>query len=208
MRRKLLQHITIFLLLVASTARAQENNFLERLIPRDFTVQYAGGIGMFSAGINYPMANNKLDLSFLYGHVPPKFGGKLNKITTKFQYNPFDIRITENISLRPVNPVFFLSFTLNRNHHLIWPRDQYGAGYYWWNSAMRWHLGLSSEVRFHSFEKTIFSYVAAYIEANVQDMYLYARLDNPDYFTFYDVMYIGTGIRFGIKNPSRRHQEE
>jgi hypothetical protein len=188
--------MVILALGAGSSAQAQFANFL---IPKDVTIQHAGSIGFMSAGFGYPVFKNKRGhLDFNYGFVPEKRGGELHVLSAKFNYRPWEIQLTDGIKFYPANPGFFVSYHLGPQFDLYWDKDTYEDGYYWWSTALRPHLSLSTEVKLDTqkFLKTDkIKGISIYSEVNTNELYMVSYFQNVGALSITDIFKFGIGLR-------------
>ncbi|WP_051291134.1 hypothetical protein [Pedobacter glucosidilyticus] len=191
--------IIVFLLAKVATAQQDTIKTKHWLIPKSVITQYAGSIGYLSAGVGYNLnksGNSTLDIH--YGHVPASKGGSLHIVTAKFAYRPFHIKINQHITLSPLNPGFFLSYHAGSNFDSTWDDNNYPKGYYWWSTAFRPHVSLSTELSLKS-EKTLKSIgikkLSFYSEFNTNELYFVSLFQNSKYLGLHDIFKLGFGSR-------------
>ncbi|RYG10348.1 MAG: hypothetical protein EOO07_22305, partial [Chitinophagaceae bacterium] len=143
-----------------------QSRLVRELTPDFVNLQYGGSIGYVSGGIGYFFFNHKTTASVNYGFVPASKGGELNILTTKFDYKPFNIKLGKEVTWQPINPVFFVSYTLGRDFDKKFDPDQYPEGYYWWSTALKGHLGISTELKLLGNGKATIKAVSLYAETN------------------------------------------
>ena len=184
----------LFTLFLSTTSFAQ-SKFWKSLIPDQAGLQYAGSIGFISAGAGYDLFNEKAALNFNVGYIPESLGGELTVISVKFQYKPFNIPIGDKIIIQPFNPVFFPSYTLGQNFDFKFEKPKYQEGYYFWSSALRIHLGASTEVKLLSKPEAKIKALSLYAEANTNDLYALSWFQNRTYTPFYRMFKMGYGVK-------------
>ncbi|WP_432714039.1 hypothetical protein [Pedobacter sp.] len=171
----------------------------EILVPKDIVIQHAGSIGFFSVGIGYPVFKNKRgSLDFNYGYVPESRGGQLHILSAKFAYRPFKIQLAEGVSLFPVNPGAFFTYHFGKQFDFYWDKDTYEDGYYWWSTALRPHLSLSTEVKLDAlkvFKTSKIKGISLYSEFNTNELYLTSYYKNAGSISLADIFKLGVGIR-------------
>lgn len=185
----------VFLTLALSNTSFAQSKFWKSLVPDDAGLQYAGSIGFISAGAGYDLLNEKTNLSFHVGYVPESLGGELTIIAVKFQYKPFTIPVGNKIIIKPFNPVFFPSYTLGQNFDFKFEKPKYREGYYFWSSALRLHLGASTEVKLLSTPESKIKALSIYAEANTNDLYLLSWFKNRTTTPFYRMFKLGYGFK-------------
>ena len=188
--------IAVLLLWPGVSAHAQ---FPQLLIPKDVTIQHSGSIGFMSAGFGYPLFKNKRGhLDFNYGFVPEKRGGELHIISAKFNYRPWEIDIIDGIKLYPANPGFFATYHMGPQFDLYWDKDTYEDGYYWWSTALRPHISISTEVNLNAkkvFHTDRIKGISVYAEANTNELYMVSYFQNTGALAITDIFKLGIGLR-------------
>ena len=182
------------LLLVSVNVRAQKF-----LIPQTAIIQRAGSIGYNSFGVGYNLFGNKrgsLDLS--WGYVPKSKGGRQDIFAGKFAYRPISIKLRDFGVLNLANPGVFVTHHPGGKFHTTLNKDQYPAGYYWWSSAVRFHISASTELKINtpkSLVKTGLEQVAVYGEFNTNELYAVSWFKNQGQLPFVDIFKLGFGIK-------------
>lgn len=167
-------------------------------LPDMVVLQHGGSIGWWSIGAGYRFLSNHIEPQLLYGRVPESKGGVLDLITLKLSVVPYRWKGSSGYAIAPFNPVFFASTTLNKGYHLFWPDDQYVDDYYWWSSAMRFHLGFNSEIDI-PLHKRVGKKLTVYAEWNTNDLYLSSYLENKKSISLWDITALGVGIKWHFK---------
>lgn len=184
------------ILLNPSMGKAQSFKFL---IPKDLVIQHAGSIGFGSIGAGYRLFKNKRgNLDFNYGYVPEQRGGELHILSAKFAYRPWEIKISDGISLYPANPGIFFSYHLGKQFDLYWDKDTYEEGYYWWSTALRPHISVSTELKLDGLKVLKTSKikgVSLYSELNTNELYMVSYFQNSDVLSPSDIFKLGLGLR-------------
>ena len=139
--------------------------------------------------------NEKAALSFHLGYVPENLGGELTIVAIKFQYKPFKIPLGDKFIIEPFNPVFFPSYTLGQNFDFKFEKPQYRKCYYFWSSALRLHLGASTEVKILSNPTAKIKSLSLYAEANTNDLYALSWFQNRTSTPFYRMFKMGYGVK-------------
>ena len=197
MKKLVFKFITSFfaIVILVSSTKAQKLNFL---IPDGVLAQHAGSIGYFSGGINYDLFKNKRgNLDFLYGFVPANKGGAFSTLSSKFSYQPFEIKINRWIELYPANPGAFLNYMISNDFNLTWPDGQYPRSYYYWSEALRAHLFFNNEIKFklNQTNKNNIKSLSFYYEINTNDAYLVNFFQNNNSISIGEIFKSGFGLR-------------
>ena len=176
--------------------------FPKVLIPKDAVVQHAGSIGYFSVGAGYHLFKNKRgNLDFNYGYVPESKGGSLHIMSAKFAYRPWDIKLKEWGHVYPFNPGAFVSYHLGKQFDFHWDKEQYADGYYWWSSALRPHISVSSEIKVDAdrvLRTQKIKTLSFYTEVNTNELYMVSYLQNLGGLDITKIMMLGFGVRVGF----------
>lgn len=194
MRRKLTFSTLVLFILLGKNSFAQKS-FLKTIEPDHVNLQYAGSIGFLSLGAGYDLFKEKAELSFHVGYVPESLGGELTMVAIKFHYKPFNIPVGDKILIKPFNPVFFPSYTLGHNFDFQFEAPQYRKRYYFWSSALRMHLGASTEIKLLSRPNAKIKDLSIYAEVNTNDLYAISWFRNSSISTFHKMFRMGYGVK-------------
>lgn len=184
--------------LLAAGLKAQQPSLLGSILPDQYHLQYAGSVGKVSLGAGYANRRDNLSFGFAYGYVPESAGGRLDILSARISFRPFTRRLGKSLAWKPLNPVLFVSRTLNRGFHGRWSEEQYPENYYWWNPAYRFHGGFSTDLVLQLPGNYARSY-ALYAEVNTNDLYLTSYLTNRHYLSLCDITRLGFGLRVTLE---------
>ncbi|HEY1010347.1 MAG: hypothetical protein ACO1NS_01690 [Daejeonella sp.] len=169
------------------------------LIPETAMVQRAGSIGYNAFGVGYNLFTNKngsLDLA--WGYVPKSKGGRQDIFAAKFAYRPINIRLKNFGTWSAINPGLFVTHHPGGKFHTTLNKDQYPDGYYWWSSAVRFHLSASTELKINTPKnllKTGVEQIALYGEFNTNELYAVSWFKNREHLPLRDIFKLGFGIK-------------
>ena len=201
MKQFLTKIFIAFLLIGYQHSFAQSENQEKHhwYVPTSAVLQHAGSIGFFSTGVGYKLNNSgKSTLDLLYGFVPAKFGGDLNVVSAKFAWRPFKINMKDWAQIHPANPRFFLSYHAGGDFDSRWDDDEYPDGYYWWSTAFRPHLSLSTEIKFNT-KKLLpnlkIKSISLYSEFNTNELYAISYFQNHHDLDITGIFKLGIGTR-------------
>jgi hypothetical protein len=200
MDKLLLKRLIFSLLLLLSVSKetSAQNKFWRRLVPDNASLQYAGSIGFISGSAGYDLFHEKAELSVHLGYVPESLGGDLTIVAVKFHYKPFTFKVKDKFIIQPFNPVFFPSYTLGENFDFKFEKPQYRQGYYFWSSALRIHLGASTEVKVLTNPSCKIKSISLFTEANTNDLYALSWFKNRTSTPFYKMFKLGYGVKVGF----------
>lgn len=189
----------IFLCTQFTYAQELESEKHKWYVPTSAVLQHAGSIGMFSLGAGYKLNNSgKSTLDISYGYVPAKYGGDLNILAAKFAYRPYSIRIKNWGTLYPTNPGVFLSYHAGGDFDSRWDDDEYPDGYYWWSTAFRPHVSLSTEFKLDAIKllpKLGVKSISIYSEFNTNELYGISYFQNSHDLDITGIFKLGIGTR-------------
>lgn len=126
----------------AAPRQSRVSRFWTAITPQRLVAQYAGGIGLASAGVGWAYGRNKAwETDLLMGYVPPYHTnrGKLT-ITARETYAPFSFRLCRGLRMRPLAASIYLNAITG---HEFWTSEptRYPKKYYGFSTGMR--LGVS-----------------------------------------------------------------
>jgi len=190
--KKVIAYTGILILFSCSYLNAQEK-FIDKIRPDHVKVQFAGNIGLFSAGIGYSLWSGKTQTDMLYGYVPAFIGG--NDVHTIANKNSF------RLFHRPISKAWtysnFIGFSLNysiTNDTYIFLPKQYPDGYYSAN-ALHFAPFFSYNFVYANHDSRLFKKAHFYLELSTLDNYLwYCIKTNAIPFTEIWNLAIGTTI--------------
>lgn len=168
-------------------------------LPTSTILQHAGSIGMFSFGAGYKLNNSgKSTLDIAYGYVPENYGGDLSILSAKFAYRPYGIKIKNWGTLYPTNPGVFLTYHGGSDYDSTWDDNEYPKGYYWWSTAFRPHISLSTEFKLDA-KKLLpnlgVKSISVYSEFNTNELYAVSYFQNPRDLDITGIFKLGIGTR-------------
>ena len=171
-----------------------------KLMPRILTVQYAGGIGMFSVGPGWEYGRSKQwETHLMIGFTPKRYNYHTYwTLTLREIYNPWQVDINGKWRVRPLSVIFGINSIL---HNDFWTRepDRYPSGYYGFSSRVRFHLGVGQRFTFIVPEQKRFmsSRLSVYYEVSTCDLYVRQKMLNKD-IPLKDIITLGVGLQWAI----------
>jgi hypothetical protein len=119
--------VVLFLLLSLHSQAANEPKF--NLKPTYFQLQYAGNLGLLSAGIGRSFLNDKINTYIIYGYLPENIHGvNVHTIALKASYRFANSTISPVFNLDYYTGAFIL-YGITSNTYLIYP-DYFPDDYY------------------------------------------------------------------------------
>lgn len=175
-------------------------SFWHSLTPRRVVEQYAGGIGLFSAGLGWMYGkNNSWETDFLLGYVPPYTTGRGKlTITARETYVPFDIKVYGDVNFQPLAVAMYFNVITG---HEFWMSEpvRYPHKYYGFSSGMRAGISVGQRLRLHIPEakRRIFREVIIYYDFNTCDLDI-ASFSTNRYVSLWDIINISLGLKWTV----------
>ncbi|MDY0279100.1 MAG: hypothetical protein RBR35_00900 [Salinivirgaceae bacterium] len=134
--------LTLFLFLSLSFYGYGQDSIIKHTwyIPNHAVLQYAGDVGMFSAGIGFQSKKEHFQYQFTVGYVPKAYVDKkhtLVTLNTLLNYSPLFFNLEEiNVRVSPI--VISLGGSYSFGEQFTKFHDSnYPQGYYWWPKSAR-----------------------------------------------------------------------
>lgn len=150
-----------------------------RWLPDNLIFQYAGSIGICSAGIGWEYGKRHWETDLLLGIVPKAYGRPAMLSTTiKQVYTPWRIPFAKNFSIQPLHCGLFINSIINEN---FWTKEpqKYPNGYYGFSTKIRFHISFGQSISWKIPDKIRFGKeLSCYYELNTCDLYLISAFTN------------------------------
>lgn len=168
-----------------------------RIIPRHFKTQFAGGSGLLSVGIgwHYGKYHDTFETDFLLGFLPRYTTGSPHAVLTlKQTFRPWHIHIPQKrLVLSPFRTGLFLT-TITGNEFWRHQPSKYQDGYYWFSTRIRTHLFVGQSLQLRTPQFRIPKSIELYYELSTNDLYLLNSLLNR-YIRFRDIISLAIGLK-------------
>lgn len=135
-------------------------------------------------------------VSLHYGHVPQSKGGELHILTGKLIFKTMRIPLSRRIHVNPFDPGIMLSYHFGSQFNTRWS-DRYPSGYYWWSTAIRFHINSQTSLTY-KFASGQFESVTCFVDLNTNELYLVSYLQNTKSLTLRDIVKVGYGVRLNF----------
>ena len=178
--------------------RAQRIERWTKLIPNQFTLQYAGSIGMLSAGPGWHYGKKEhWETDILFGFLP-RYHSERGKFTftVKERYVPWHCRFGNQWVLQPLTAGVAFN-TLSGDDFWRHLTDKYPHNYYWFSTKIRTLIFLGQRIRLDipSQYRRYHSSITAYYELTTCDFYALSKYSNREY-PWSKVISLALGIRW------------
>ena len=184
------------------TASAQDsftaNTNRKWYYPDHAVAQFAGNIGLVSAGVGYSYLKDKMQTDILYGFVPAyESKTTIHIFTAKTTYHPFALNFGDNGNNYVFEPFRIgtgVSYSAGPQFFTSLPK-RYPDSYYWWASSLRItpFVGMSLSRKVGS-EATAIKRIELYGELGTTDLDIVSKLDNKS-LPLWDIMNLAIGTK-------------
>lgn len=175
--------------------------FWQRLAPNLYSVQFAGGMGMFSAGVGWDYgSSDQWETHLSVGFLPNRYGNPVYwTATLKENYMPWRVAIGHSpIELRPLCVALGLNSILHGDFWTSEP-DRYPGGYYGFSSRLRFILGVGQRltVNIPYERRRLGRQLSVYYEVSTCDLYVRQKVLCGS-IPLKDIITIGIGVIYTI----------
>jgi hypothetical protein len=169
--------------------------FWNKLIPRYFKGQFAGSIGMFSAGVGWNYGKDHWETDAIFGLVPKNADRHaMLTFTVKQNYLPWKIPVGDSYFVEPLNCGLFLN-TLFDDDFWVKNPDKYPKGYYTFSTKIRIHAFIGQRITYKFKKQNKFAKsISFFYELSTCDLYLINAIENA-YLKPNDYLSLAFGIK-------------
>lgn len=162
--------------------------------PDAAVLQFAGNMGMLSAGPSYYFAKERIATDLLYGFVP-KFDSDEAEhlLTLKTTYRPWTIERRHGFEVIPFQIGLGLSYYFNDKYPLSWD-EKYPKNYYWWSPKVRL-LGFAGASVNKEIRNSFISKAGIYSELGTYDLLATAWFKEEGALGLWEIVNISIGAR-------------
>jgi len=165
------------------------------VVPDYATVQYAGSVGWLSVGVDYDLfKKERARLGLLYGYVPENRGGELHLVSASFFYETIEKRLSERLTLNPLDVGLKVSYHFGDNFYTVWP-DRYPRRYYWWPTSFLMHVATQHSLTLKMPEGSAVQAITGYADLNTNGLYLVGFFQNASSNKLHHIFKLGFGVR-------------
>lgn len=176
------------------------HRFWERLIPNQFSIQYAGSIGLVSYGFGWHYGKkSRLETDILIGHLP-RYNSENRKVTLtlKQRYVPWHCTLGSRWTFSPLLAGLFVNSIFGED---FWAKEpsRYPKRYYGFSTKIRLNVFLGQDIRYSipaSKRRHIKSF-AFYYELSSCDLEIVSALPNKE-IGLLDILSLGLGLKLQL----------
>lgn len=172
------------------------------LIPDYSKMQFAGGMGMISAGIGWGYGkNDKWETDLFLGFLP-RFSGEENHVTFTLKENflPWKIRLNPEKSyshwtLEPFSVSLYINKIFGDGEFWTKQPDKYPDKYYVLATNLRFNLAFGQRINFAVKNPYFANTVSFFYEVGTNDLYLICAIQNR-VLKLHDIFSLSLGLKF------------
>lgn len=171
----------------------------ERLTPTHVKLQFAGGIGIVSAGFGWDYGRKcRWETDVLLGYVP-KFDSRSGHatFTVKQNYIPWSIACTPRFAIEPFTCSVYVSVITGQEFWTRIPERYPTRSYYSMPTKLRAYLSLGQRFTWYFREKRKMRCLTAYYELGTCDYYIVTKLSNK-YIGLTDIFSLSLGLKLQL----------
>lgn len=168
------------------------------LIPKYQNLQFAGSIGLLSAGVGWDYGRQRQwETEIMFGFIP-EFSSDKTKLTftLKQNYSPWEVSLGKNWILEPLETGLFMNTVLASDFWVKEP-EKYPNNYYKFSTRVRFHVFLGQRIALDLGNNFPFRRITAYYELSTCDLYLISKFSNK-YIKTWDILSLSFGLKFHI----------
>ncbi|MDF9830441.1 hypothetical protein [Parabacteroides sp. PF5-6] len=176
----------------------QYTSFWNSLIPKYTKMQFAGSIGLISAGVGWNYGKDRWETDFLFGIVPRYTDHHaMATFTVKQNYMPWKVRLNDSFMFEPLTCGLYLNTLLDEDFWVLNP-DRYPSGYYTFSTRIRTHIFVGERLTFYPDKRRYPKrHLTFFYELSTCDLYLISAVGNR-YLKPSDYLSLSFGIKFQI----------
>ncbi len=180
----------------------------QRLVPTHSKIQYAGSIGIASAGFGWDYGRRgQWETDLLLG-VIPSYNSDSPKLTLtlKESFVPWSVGFDDRFSFEPLSCGLYLS-TIVSDKFWVREPDRYPKGYYTFSTRIRSHIFVGQRwtcrVNTRRRDRTLRS-ISLYYELSTCDFYLISAVTNRTLHVK-DILSLSFGVKFQMFDPEAEY---
>ncbi|WP_295878819.1 hypothetical protein [uncultured Alistipes sp.] len=171
----------------------------KRLLPTHVKVQYAGGMGVVSAGYGWDYGRKcRWETDLMIGLLPGAYADKTHTtFTLRQNYIPWSIRCCERFAIEPFTCGLYMTLISGEKFWIHEPDRYPGDQYYSFTSRLRLHLYAGQRVTWYLKGDSLLRNITLYYELSANDLDIIAKCGNRT-LHLSDIVYFSFGIKFQL----------
>lgn len=172
-----------------------------RMIPTHIKLQYAGGMGLLSAGVGWDYGERaEWETDLMWGVLPARYADETRMtFTLRQNYIPWSVHIGRGVDLEPLTCAIYLSKISGSE---FWDREPgrypHGEnGYYCFSSRTRLYLSVGQRLTLRTPNAGAIRSLSLYYEFGVNDLMLISKFNNRT-LSLSDIIHFSVGAKMHI----------
>ena len=169
----------------------------ERLKPTHAKMQYAGGMGVLSAGVGWDYGKRRQwETDMLVGYLPARYAKTFKlTFTLKQNYIPWSMSFNEQWALEPFYCGMYFTTIAGED---FWHREpgRYPNHYYNFSTKLRPYIFIGQRMNLNIGHKTVRS-LTAYYEISSCELYIISKITNKS-LTLKDILRFSFGVKIQL----------
>lgn len=172
-----------------------------KILPTQVKVQYAGGMGVLSAGVGWDYGKrNQWESDIMLGYLPRMYSDTAHATFTYRQtFTPWCKPLGGRFWFEPLSCGLYLN-TISGDEFWIKEPCKYGGGYYDFAPGVRTHLFVGQRINYKALSQGTLHNVSLYYEFSICDLNLISKVTNHR-LKLSDIVFFSAGLRFVIIKP-------
>ncbi len=171
----------------------------EKLIPTHAKLQFAGSMGLLSAGVGWDYGKrNQWETDVLIGFIPHYSSSAKVTFTIKQNYMPWNVDLGKNFSMEPLACGIYLNTVMDEDFWVKEP-DRYPHGYYNFSTKIRTNVYVGQRFTYHinSDKRYWTRAVTVFYEISSNDLYIASAFGNS-YLKPKDYLHLSFGVKLQL----------
>lgn len=201
------------MLMLCGTIMAQEDNLYEnpankyednrnKLSPRYANFQYAGSMGLVSAGLGWNYGKrDRWETDLMVGYIPKYTTNKAKVcITLKENFVPWNLQLkNRDFYIQPLTSSFYVNTVLSDEFWMNEP-EKYPSSYYTFSTKLRFNISIGQRIFYNvpAHIKLGIKSIAAFYEISTCDLYIISAIGNSN-LKYTNYLHLSLGIKLGLQ---------
>lgn len=171
----------------------------ERLIPTHVKVQYAGGMGLMSAGAGWDYGRRcRWETEIMAGFLPKAYSDRTHAtLTVRQNYIPWSVSLSDRIALEPLSCGIYVNMISGEDYWVREPNRYPGDIYYGFTSRLRSYVYVGQRLTYLRQGESALRAITLYYELAANDLDIIAKCGNRS-LSLQDILYFSFGVKLQL----------
>jgi len=176
----------------------------ERIIPTHTKIQFAGGMGILSAGAGWDYGKQKRwETDILLGYLPKKYADESHiTLSLRQNYIPWLLILNNRFNFEPFTCGIYMNFISGEKFWIQQPARYPGQRYYAFTSRLRTHIYVGQRITYNILSNSSLQGITLYYELSANDLNIVSKFGNKR-MKLSDIVYFSAGVKFQILSQKR-----